>query len=156
MSRREISAGCVVYRTTESQTEVALIQPRDRKAWALPKGLIEPGEPPEAGNQRVGVDRDATGLLVDTRREDGLVIDREDPIADLELALGIEAVEQAFRLSGEPEPVHERTALHRRRARLGAAVQALVPKRERLSGFVHRCVGVRFPERRRLRAFVRL
>jgi 8-oxo-dGTP pyrophosphatase MutT (NUDIX family) len=60
MSRREISAGCVVYRTTDGVTEVALIQPRDRKAWALPKGLIERGEAPEAAAQREA--REETGL----------------------------------------------------------------------------------------------
>lgn len=60
MARREISAGCVVYRTTNGGTEVALIQPRDRKAWALPKGLIEPGEAPEAAAQREA--REETGL----------------------------------------------------------------------------------------------
>jgi 8-oxo-dGTP pyrophosphatase MutT (NUDIX family) len=60
MSRREISAGCVVYRTNEGVTEVALIQPRDRKAWALPKGLIEPGEAPEVAARREA--REETGL----------------------------------------------------------------------------------------------
>ena len=60
MARREISAGCVVYRITDGQTEVALIQPRDRKAWALPKGLIEPGELPEVAAQREA--REETGL----------------------------------------------------------------------------------------------
>src|SRR5215510_631657 len=60
MSRREISAGCVVYRTANDVTEVALIQPRDRTAWSLPKGLIEPGEAPEAAAQRET--REETGL----------------------------------------------------------------------------------------------
>src|SRR5436189_6384026 len=60
MSRREISAGCVVFRTSEGITEVALIQPRDRKAWALPKGLIERGEAPEVAAQREA--REETGL----------------------------------------------------------------------------------------------
>jgi 8-oxo-dGTP pyrophosphatase MutT (NUDIX family) len=60
MSRREISAGCVVYRTTGQAAEVVLIRPRDRKAWALPKGLIERGEAPEAAAQREA--REETGL----------------------------------------------------------------------------------------------
>jgi len=37
-----------------------LIQPRDRKAWSLPKGLIEPGEAPETAAQRET--REETGL----------------------------------------------------------------------------------------------
>jgi 8-oxo-dGTP pyrophosphatase MutT (NUDIX family) len=60
MSRRELSAGCVVYRISNGAVEVALIQPHDRKAWALPKGLIEPGEPPEQAAQREA--REETGL----------------------------------------------------------------------------------------------
>ena len=60
MSRREISAGCVVYRTSNDGTEVALIQPRDRKAWALPKGLIERGEAAESAAQREA--QEETGL----------------------------------------------------------------------------------------------
>jgi 8-oxo-dGTP diphosphatase len=60
MVRREISAGCVVYRTTDGGAEVALIQPRDRKAWALPKGLIERDEAPEIAAQREA--REETGL----------------------------------------------------------------------------------------------
>src|SRR5215471_20837818 len=60
MARREISAGCVVYRTSDATIEVALIQPHDRKAWALPKGLIEAGEAPEIAAQREA--REETGL----------------------------------------------------------------------------------------------
>ena len=60
MSRREISAGCVVYRISNDGTEVALIQPRDRKAWALPKGLIERGEAAESAAQREA--QEETGL----------------------------------------------------------------------------------------------
>jgi 8-oxo-dGTP pyrophosphatase MutT (NUDIX family) len=61
MARREISAGCVVYRIKEDLTEVALIQPRERDAWALPKGLIERGETPELAARREA--REETGLL---------------------------------------------------------------------------------------------
>ena len=71
MSRREISAGCVVYRTTDGLTEVALIQPKDRKAWALPKGLIERGEAPEAAAEREALEE--TGLS-------GTIIARLDTI----------------------------------------------------------------------------
>ena len=63
MGRREISAGCVVYRRTDEVVEVALIQPRDREAWALPKGFIETGETPERAAVRETLEE--TGLSGD-------------------------------------------------------------------------------------------
>jgi 8-oxo-dGTP pyrophosphatase MutT (NUDIX family) len=65
MGRREISAGCVVYRTSRGATDVALIQPRDRDAWALPKGLIERGESAESAARREA--REETGLSGEIR-----------------------------------------------------------------------------------------
>ena len=49
-----------MYRPTNAGIEVALIQPRDRKAWSLPKGLIERGEAAETAAQRET--REETGL----------------------------------------------------------------------------------------------
>ena len=71
MARREISAGCVVYRISDGITDVALIQPRDRDAWALPKGLIERGETAEKAAAREA--REETGLS-------GTIQDRIDTI----------------------------------------------------------------------------
>jgi ADP-ribose pyrophosphatase YjhB (NUDIX family) len=52
LKRREISAGCVVHRRSKVGLEVALIRPRGREVWALPKGLLEPGEAPERAAAR--------------------------------------------------------------------------------------------------------
>ncbi|HEX4999678.1 MAG TPA: NUDIX hydrolase [Terriglobia bacterium] len=60
MARREISAGCVVFRSGECGADVILIQPRERDAWALPKGLIEPGETARHAASRET--REETGL----------------------------------------------------------------------------------------------
>ena len=58
--RREISAGCVIYRREGDETRVVLIRPRDRDAWALPKGLLDPGESSEAAAEREA--QEETGL----------------------------------------------------------------------------------------------
>jgi 8-oxo-dGTP pyrophosphatase MutT (NUDIX family) len=62
-SRREVSAGGVVYRRSGEDVEVALASRRTRKgdlAWGLPKGLIEGGEAPEVAAVRESLEE--TGL----------------------------------------------------------------------------------------------
>ncbi len=71
VSRREISAGCVIYRQTDHGTEVVLIKPAGRDAWALPKGLIEPGEAPQEAALREATEE--SGLL-------GQIVTRIDTI----------------------------------------------------------------------------
>jgi len=66
-TRREVSAGGVVYRRTgdgeKPEVEIALASRRTRLgdlAWGLPKGLIEEGEPTEVTAVREA--REETGL----------------------------------------------------------------------------------------------
>lgn len=62
-SRREISAGGVVYRRKRGRVEVALAARRTQKGelvWGLAKGQIEPGESPELAAVREV--REETGL----------------------------------------------------------------------------------------------
>ncbi|HYK88017.1 MAG TPA: NUDIX hydrolase [Acidobacteriota bacterium] len=61
MAKREISAGCVVFRRGQGGVEVVLIRPRDRDSWALPKGLLEVGEAPDAAALREV--KEETGLV---------------------------------------------------------------------------------------------
>ena len=58
--RREISAGCVIYRIDGGGVDVVLIRPKDRNSWALPKGLVEQGESPEDAARREA--EEETGL----------------------------------------------------------------------------------------------
>lgn len=60
MARREMSAGCVIYRHAASGIEIALIRPRGKVVWSLPKGLIERGEDARSGAEREA--REETGL----------------------------------------------------------------------------------------------
>jgi 8-oxo-dGTP pyrophosphatase MutT (NUDIX family) len=46
--KRQISSGGVIFRRSEDRIEVALIAVRGKKAWCLPKGLIDKNEAPEA------------------------------------------------------------------------------------------------------------
>lgn len=72
--RRELSAGGVVVRRLRGRWMLAAIRPGGKPAgvWALPKGLISSGEPPEATALRevaeeTGVEARAVGKLGDVR-----------------------------------------------------------------------------------------
>ncbi|MFL5767466.1 MAG: NUDIX domain-containing protein [Actinomycetota bacterium] len=73
-TRREVSAGGVVYRRTgEGEVEIALASRRTQRgdlAWGLPKGLIEDGEAKEATAVR------------EAREETGLETELEEPLGE--------------------------------------------------------------------------
>jgi 8-oxo-dGTP pyrophosphatase MutT (NUDIX family) len=46
--KKQISSGGVIFRKSDNIIEVALIAVRGRKAWCLPKGLIDKNEAPPA------------------------------------------------------------------------------------------------------------
>jgi len=73
-TRREVSAGGVVYRRTEDDdVEIALASRRTRRgdlAWGLPKGLIEEGEAKESTAVR------------EAREETGLETELEEPLGE--------------------------------------------------------------------------
>jgi 8-oxo-dGTP pyrophosphatase MutT (NUDIX family) len=59
----QVSAGGVVVRRVRDRVQVALICVGTKRRWQLPKGLVEPGEEPEAAATRevreeAGVDAD--------------------------------------------------------------------------------------------------
>jgi len=49
---REASSGGVVVRERDGGFDLAVIQPRGRDVWALPKGHVDAGETPEQAAQR--------------------------------------------------------------------------------------------------------
>ncbi len=51
-TKRQVSAGGVAFRRRGSGVEVALVSVGPRGRWQLPKGLVEPGESPEAAAMR--------------------------------------------------------------------------------------------------------
>jgi len=58
--KKQISSGGVIFRRSDNSIEVALIAVRGRKAWCLPKGLIDKNEaPPETALREV---REEAGL----------------------------------------------------------------------------------------------
>lgn len=73
-TRREVSAGGVVYRRKRGRIQVALAARRTRRGdlvWGLPKGGIEPGEDLEAA------------ALREVREETGLQAVIEDGLGDI-------------------------------------------------------------------------
>jgi 8-oxo-dGTP pyrophosphatase MutT (NUDIX family) len=68
----QVSAGGVVVRTLGDRPHVALICVGPRRRWQLPKGLVEPGEGPEAAATR------------EVREEAGVAADLVAPVETIE------------------------------------------------------------------------
>ncbi|MBX5484810.1 MAG: NUDIX hydrolase [Myxococcaceae bacterium] len=66
---RESSAGGVVVREHEGVLEVAVIRPRGKQVWALPKGHVDKGEKPEEAAAREVLEE--TGLRAHLERQLG-------------------------------------------------------------------------------------
>ena len=62
MTRREFSAGLVLVRRMRGRWWLAAVRPQGKRegTWALPKGLVDPGETPAEAALREGYEE--TGL----------------------------------------------------------------------------------------------
>ena len=67
----ESSAGGVVIREKEGELQVAVIRPRGKSVWALPKGHVDQGERPEDAASR------------EVREETGVDAELERPIGEI-------------------------------------------------------------------------
>jgi 8-oxo-dGTP pyrophosphatase MutT (NUDIX family) len=64
--KKQISSGGVIYRKSDYGIEVALIAVRGRKAWCLPKGLIDKNEePPQTALREVREEAGLKGEIID-------------------------------------------------------------------------------------------
>jgi 8-oxo-dGTP pyrophosphatase MutT (NUDIX family) len=64
--RREFSAGGVVVRRIKGEWHAAVIRPAGKDVWALPKGLVDPGEAPaDTALREVEEETGVQGRLVD-------------------------------------------------------------------------------------------
>jgi 8-oxo-dGTP pyrophosphatase MutT (NUDIX family) len=64
--RREFSAGGVVVRRLRGGWRIAAIRPGGKEVWALPKGLVGPGESPaETAAREVAEETGVEGRLVE-------------------------------------------------------------------------------------------
>src|SRR5512145_280233 len=64
----QISAGGVAFRLTDSKPEIAIVSVKPKLRWQLPKGIVDPGESPEATavrevKEEAGVETDRLALI---------------------------------------------------------------------------------------------
>lgn len=128
-TRREISAGGVVYRRRRGRVQVALAARRTRRGdlvWGLPKGAIEPGETSESAAIR------------EVREETGLHARVEDPLGQIKYLYVWEGVRVRksvhfflMRATGGHVSEHDEEMEDVRWFPLGDAVRAAAYKGER-------------------------
>jgi len=68
---REASAGGVVIRERDGELDLAVIKPRGRSVWALPKGHVDSGETPDRAAGR------------EVLEETGLDVQLEEPLGEI-------------------------------------------------------------------------